>query len=34
MHKKLKEKFVNPGIDEIIHIISENLTKDRTNTHK
>ena len=31
MHKKLKEKFVNPGIDEIIRVISENLTKDRTN---
>jgi spore coat polysaccharide biosynthesis predicted glycosyltransferase SpsG len=34
MHKKLKDKFVSPGIDEIIRIISENLAKDKTNTYK
>ena len=34
MHEKLQEKFVSPGIDEIIRIISENLRKDSTNIYK
>lgn len=34
MHEKLKEKFVSPGIDKIISIISENLTKDKIHIYK
>ena len=34
MHEKLKEKFVSTGIDKIISIISENLTKDKIHIYK